>query len=272
MAEYRCNAFVRAGSFIRGRARVALSIGLVLVASCGDTSPNGPNEKISQPTCSPATYAPCVQNIDVGGVCTLFPDYKSCAGSPDLSNPTPFLKQIEFLWLGEGAPQALYVGSSGACSYGVCPTGYYCGAGARCYAETLDPARVSVLHGSVENNGAGVPGVWVKSVADTTFGLVTTEWGYVDPVSGPPQTPTGQYFMAVNAGQPIRLQFSKEGYLPTERVVTPIAGEYVLVPAVELVRLEFRRNARFDRLVGPRGHGAPNRVKRARQVAIFRRA
>jgi RHS repeat-associated protein len=148
----------------------------------------------------------------------------------DASNPAPFIKRVEFLWVGaRTAPQYVRTQRVGDCDgFGQCPSGYFCAQGNFCRVEKFDPDRVSVVHGVVTASGTPLPGVTVSAVSDEEYGYVKTEWASGSPASG-------RYFMAVNAGGPVRLRFARTGYLPAERVVSPVAGQYVLVAPTELV-------------------------------------
>jgi hypothetical protein len=232
----------KSGGMSRWVAKMLISATLIVAASCGDSSDE--QTRISAQgshQCGTHPYfpPPCWQAVDSGGGCFWYPNYERCADPIDASNPLPFIDQVRFLWAGSNPPLQQLDTRQGYCDeQGQCPSGQVCVGGApewTCYVEKLDADRVSVLHGVVEANDEGLPGVWVSVVTDLAYGRVFTEWGSFDSELHPPPSATGAYFIAVNAGAPVRLRFSAAGYLPAERVVHPIAGQYVLVPPVELV-------------------------------------
>ena len=211
----------RPGSAIRHALLIAVATIAASLSGCSCDDESGATKK-QPPACSahpsnPACFQ-CAQSAS--GECDCFyPNYTSCAGSlpPD---PAPLGRQVSFLTTGQPSLQADATGTS--------------------VSSKLDAVRVSVIAGTV--NGptgkaaklSGLPGATVKVVSDPSLGQVETEWGSPDASV----TPTGRFFIAVNAGVPVRLRFEKAGFLSAERVVDPVAGQYVKLDPVELVRLD----------------------------------
>jgi hypothetical protein len=205
-------------------AQVLIAAAMTAACSCDSEDSDEPP---AQPECPPVPVltarSTCWNELEGSAL----PDYTACAAAVDLPGIPPFAKQVEFLWkppASERTPiQSL---ESGA----------------------LDPARVSVLHGTVHDGRSdlfapsGLAGVTVAVADALDYGTVLTEHGSVldEPsdasASGEcPSGASGRYFIAVNAGAPVRLRFSKPGFLPAERVVKALPGEYALVAPVELV-------------------------------------
>jgi hypothetical protein len=233
---------VRASNAVSGAARVLwrarsyAAATLVVVVSCGDAGPAGKTASVAEAVCSspPNFPAPCWLTIDPGTGCTSYPDFVGCATPFDASNPQPFKVQTRFLWSGT-YPLQIVGAAQAACFGGTCPSGQYCGAQNICYTDKLSSDRVSVLTGVAKANGAPVAGVTVSVVTDAQYGSVLSEWGHFPPATMPLPAPTGRYFLAVNGGSPIRLAFTKPGYLRAERTVMPVVGQYTQVSPVDLV-------------------------------------
>lgn len=168
----------------------------------------------------------CFTNTEVSqGVCELHPNYTKCASVAPLSGQEPLHKQAEFVWTIAGGD----IGAEHPLQYDHDLSQFV--------GSRLDRTRLSVLRGQVKgfagSSVKGLTGVRVEAVAaGLGYGQVFTEWGSEDPLG----EPTGRYFIAVNAGgPPIRLRFTKQGYFSAERLVQPVAGEYVALDPVELV-------------------------------------
>lgn len=236
--------------FVRGLAGALAFMAMVLATSCsGLREGDEPVERAQQSVggCNDCLQWPpyCWSYVEeTPGGYVLSPNYDRCAAAPcPLGDPTfdpstlaPFADHIRFLWANlQQLPSAEF-----NCTNQCQGQGYSCverECDSLCVLDKIDATRAGVLRGDVRGStGTGLAGVSVSVVGDADYGNVLTEWGnFSDSVPYPPPPATGRYFIAVNAGAPIRLRFTKTGYLPAERVVDPIAGAYVTVPTVELV-------------------------------------
>lgn len=219
---------------------------LACVLSCGGLETSSTTRTTSQGSTAcnddDCLYFPpyCWSYVEVApGMHEWSPNYDRCAKVPCPTLPdlslAPFAEQVQFL-----QRDLQFFPSEPCIRGGRCLTqGYTCvqrECAPTCLLDKLQPALVGVLHGIVTAGGEGVANVAVSVVGDSEYGYVLSEWGNFDyVVPYPPPTATGRYFIAVNAGGPVRLRFTKAGYLPAERVVQPVAGQYAPVPVVELV-------------------------------------
>lgn len=231
------------GAFRRVSIRLiaALLISIAAVASCGgrDDRAQVRSTGANISGCRDCMSVMCWNWVEASpGDWQYLPNYDLCAAVPCPTLPdlslAPFSEQVQFIW------RDLQNLANGSCIRGGCnQQGYQCvkaECSQVCILDKIDPKRVSVLRGVVNGSpGTGLAGVDVSVVGDADYGHVTTEWGSQSFYTYPPPPATGRYFISVNAGAPLRLRFSKSGFLPVERVVSPAAGEYVDVPTVELV-------------------------------------
>jgi RHS repeat-associated protein len=98
-------------------------------------------------------------------------------------------------------------------------------------AGTVAPATMALLRGKVLD-AAGVPlvGVTVTVAGHPELGSTVTQG-------------SGMFDMAVNGGQPVRLQFALNGYLPAERVVQAPWQDYAKSEDVTLVQADYAKTA-----------------------------
>jgi RHS repeat-associated protein len=90
-------------------------------------------------------------------------------------------------------------------------------------AGTVVAATAAVVRGHVYGgSGAGLPGVSVVIAGHPELGSTYTQ-------------ADGEYDLAVNGGQVLRLQFARSGYLPAERIVTAPWQDYVTADDVILM-------------------------------------
>ncbi len=201
---------------------------LALVQACGgDKGGEGGNPSDTASTksaaCSALTY--CWTVVDISGTCVNHPAYSSCA-TVQGELPGEFADRVSFLIdptlaAERGEPRLQPV-----------PTEP--GTGELWW--TLKRDRVSVVSGTVlrEQSGAqvGLANVKVSVPEQPNYAHVLSE--LYSSVGGSGNA-TGRFYMAVNGGTPIRLRFEKDGYLPAERVIRPVAGQFVNLDPVELV-------------------------------------
>ncbi|MBK8995697.1 MAG: RHS domain-containing protein [Myxococcales bacterium] len=90
---------------------------------------------------------------------------------------------------------------------------------------TIDAERAAVLFGRVASRaGAPIPGVTVSVLGHPEFGQTQT---HAD----------GRYFMMVNGGGDLVVDFVKSGFLPAQRPAKPLWGKFASTPDVVLVAL-----------------------------------
>jgi RHS repeat-associated protein len=91
---------------------------------------------------------------------------------------------------------------------------------------TIVPSTAAVIRGHVHSSsGTGLPGVAVTVVGHPEFGSTFTQ-------------ADGEYDLAVNGGQLLRLHFARSGSLPAERMVQTPLQDYVTADDVILMGLD----------------------------------
>ena len=198
---------------------------LALVQACGgDKGGEGsnPSETASTKNAACSTLTHCWTVVEEGpGNCVSYPAYSSCAFTHG-ELPGEFADRVSFL-IGptHGEPPLQPI-----------PTDPSTGE----LWWTLKRDRVSVVSGTVlhldSGSRVGLKGVKISVPEEPNYAHVFSEWYSSVGGSG---NATGRFFMAVNGGTPIRLRFEKDGYLPAERIVRPVAGQFVNLDPVELV-------------------------------------
>lgn len=140
------------------------------------------------------------QGEEIGGPLPI--DSSLNAPAPDPTQSVSFLDATAFLYTGAGSVQ----------------TGVSAG--------TIQAQSAAVVRGRVLSRG-GIPiaGVTVSIIGHPEFGSTTTRTN-------------GLFDMVVNGGGPLRVGFTKTGYLPVERQVHVPWGQYIVVDDVVQVQLD----------------------------------
>jgi RHS repeat-associated protein len=93
-------------------------------------------------------------------------------------------------------------------------------------AGTIAPATMALLRGNVfDATGAALPGVTVTVAGHPELGSTLTQG-------------SGTFDIAVNGGQPTRLHFALNGYLPSERLVQAPWQDYANADDVTLIQVD----------------------------------
>lgn len=132
----------------------------------------------------------------------LPPEPETIAPPLDSIVPTPMYESIEFLYTGTNPIQT-----------GVNP-------------DAIKPAKVVVIKGDVQNfSGAAIPGVEIKVVGQPGLGKTLSR-------------ATGKFDLVLNGGGTSILEFSKPGYLTSQRKVNPKTRTFFPLEPVVLVALD----------------------------------